>query len=231
MSNIGMECERNQNDKPQVLHITTTVDVEVTRHRLKALVDRLEECEADLAPSNIFFHNIDELFDKDGEVKYFKKPVWTDENLSEEFHIPLPHVKYFLKEAHPNFCYENRISRRMWAQENALSRLGYAYKEQKRQFAELKESYDALKSHCESCDKDVKDDSASISVMKSHIDSYKVLVSTLQKDLAVSKERHYSALNEVERAEKIIKEEKKKFRIFFWVTLTLAVTSYLIRLF
>lgn len=143
----SIECKRPQEDTPPVQHITTNVDLEITRHRLKALIKRLEECEADLAPDHVLFSDIDGLFDEYGNLRYFKKSVWTDKELSVEFHIPLPQVEYFLKEAYPNYCYEERVCRRMYQLNSALSNLCYAYQAQKRQLAELKDSYDALKAH------------------------------------------------------------------------------------
>jgi hypothetical protein len=149
MNSIGIECacEKPQDDTPPVQHITTVVDVEITRHRLKALIKRLKEWEADLAPNDVLYNDIDGLFDENGDLKYFKEPVWTDEDLSREFHIPTPQVKWFLEQAYPNFCYEERASHERYNMYNALSRLCYAYQAQKLQFAELKDSYDALKAH------------------------------------------------------------------------------------
>ena len=124
-----LACEKPQDDTPPTQHITTDVDAEIPRHRLNALIKRLEEWEADIAPHNVVYNDIDGLFDEDGNLKYFNEAIWTDEDL------------------------EERVSRRNYMLTNALSRLGYAYQKQKRQLAELKDSYDTLKAK----DKDVND--------------------------------------------------------------------------
>lgn len=230
MNSIECECEKSPDNTPPVQHITTDVDLEITRHRLKALLNRIGESEYDLAPDDLVFRDIDELFDKDGDLRYFKKPLWTDKELSEDFHVPLPQVKHFLKEAYPHYCYEERVDRRMWKMSNALSRLGYAYKEQQKKFAELKESYDALKGHCASYGEDGKED-PTVSMLKTQIDLYKTHISCLERDLSVEKEYRFEALKAAEKNKELLQRENRKFNICFWVSIVIVVVTYLIHLF
>jgi hypothetical protein len=227
MSHIACECEKCPEDTPPVQHITTAVDVEITRHRLKGLINRIKEGEADLPSEDAVYGDIDEFFDKDGEVKYFKKPVWTDEDLSEEFRIPIPDMKRFLRESYPDYCYEGRATNRIWKQTRVLSRIGHAYQAQKQQFAELKESYDALKGHCAS----YGEEDPKIGMLKAQIDLYKTHVNCLERDLSVEKGYRFEALKEANKNEELLQKEKKKFNIYFWVSLVIVVATHLIYLF